>query len=80
MVTRETEQPCTLNRLCEKKQHHNLSVIYLLTVMKSHHLNVPKFLFRLSLRSANSFSTSARQSLSVLSLWLFSIDRFLNLS
>ena len=55
MVTKETVQQCTLNRPCKKRQHHNLGVIYLLTVMKSDYLNVPKFLFRLSLRPAFIF-------------------------
>ena len=35
--------------------------------------------YRLSLRAANSFATSIRQSLSVLCLWLLSIARLLNL-
>ena len=44
-------------------------------------MNAPKFLFWLLLRPANSFSKlMARQSLSVLSLWLFSTVRLLNLS
>ena len=36
---------------------------------------MPKLLFRLSLRAANSLATSIRQSLSVLRLWVLSIVR-----
>ena len=42
MVTK-TLQPCTLSRLREKRQYHNLGVIYLLTVMKPDSLNLPTF-------------------------------------
>ena len=42
-------------------------------------LKVPKLLFRFSLRAANSFATSIRQSLSVLCWWVLSIVSLLNL-
>ena len=40
---------------------------------------VSKFLFRFSLRAANSLAKSIRESLSVLCLWVLSIVRLLNL-
>ena len=43
-------------------------------------LKIPKFRFLLLLRSVNSFTMSRRESLSVLSLWLFKIFRLLNRS
>ena len=46
---------------------------------KSNSLKVPKLLFRFSLRAANSFATSIRQSLSVLCWWVLSIVSLLNL-
>ena len=46
---------------------------------KSNSLKVPKLLFRFSLRAANSFATSMRQSLSVLCWWVLSIVSLLNL-
>ena len=48
-------------------------------IFKSDSLKVPKFLFRISLRAANSLATSIRQSLSVLCLWVLNIVRLLNL-
>ena len=48
-------------------------------IFKSDSLNVPKLLFRFSLRAANSLATSIRQCLFVLCLWVLSIVRLLNL-
>ena len=64
-----------MNRPASKLNPTDTTVGFHPDILKSDSLKVPKLLFQLSLRAANSLATSIKQSLSVLCLWVLRIVR-----
>ena len=67
-----------MNRLTSQLNPTDTTVECHPDIFKSDSLKVPKLLFRLSLRAANSLATSIKQSLSVFSCWVLSIVNNIN--